>query len=61
MKPISEDWARTIDSVTKVVTALVIIFGGGFAFYQYLDGRTAQIQTARLEVIKPVLEKRLQF
>jgi hypothetical protein len=58
---ISADYARTIDSITKVVTALAIIGGGFWAVYQYLDGRSYQLTAARIESYKPLLEERLRL
>ncbi len=61
LKPIPEEWARTIDCFTKLVTAVVIIFGGWWTVYQYLNGRADQLSTQRIEARKPLLEKRLQL
>jgi hypothetical protein len=61
VKPISEDWARTVDCVGKALTAIAIILGGGWTVYQYLDGRSYQLTTARIEAQKPFLDKRLQL
>lgn len=61
MKPIPEEWARTIDCLTKLLTAVVIVFGGWWTVYQYLNGRTNQLATQRLEAQKPLLEERLRL
>jgi len=61
LKPISEDWARTIGCITSAFTSLALIFGGGWTLYQYLDNRTYQLQTARFEAIKPIFEVRLKL
>ena len=59
--PISEDWARTIDSVAKLITALAIVFGGWWTLYQYFKGREDQQVTQRIEATKPLLQKRLDL
>jgi hypothetical protein len=61
MKPISEDWARTIGCITSAVTTLAIVVGGGWTLYQYLDNRKYQLETARFESIKPMYEQRLRL
>jgi hypothetical protein len=61
LKPISEEWARTIGCITSAFTSLALIFGGGWTLYQYLDNRTFQLETARYESIKPIFEERLKL
>jgi hypothetical protein len=61
LKPIAEEWARTIDCVAKLITALAILFGGGWTVYQYWKGRADQLRTQRIEATRPLLEKRLQL
>lgn len=61
IKPIPEEWARTIDCCTKLVTMLAIVLGGGWTVYQYFHTRTDQLRVERLEATKPILEKRLQL
>jgi hypothetical protein len=59
--PISEEWARTIDCLAKLITAFAILFGGWWTVYQYLKGRADQLNTQRIEARKPLFEKRLQL
>jgi len=61
LRPIPEEWARTIDCIAKLVTVLAILFGGGWTVYQYWKGRADQLRTQRIEATKPLLEKRLQL
>jgi hypothetical protein len=61
MKPISEGWARTIDCLAKLITAIAIDFGGLWAVYQFFDGRAYQLVTARIGAEKIFLEKRLEL
>ncbi len=60
LKPISEEWARTIGCITSAFTSLALVIGGGWTLYQYLDNRTYQLQTARFEALKPIFEERLK-
>src|SRR6266404_7422665 len=61
LRPIPEEWARTVDCFAKLITALAILFGGGWTVYQYGKGRADQLRTQRIEATKPLLEKRLQL
>jgi hypothetical protein len=61
MKPITEEWTRTIDCIAKSVTALAIVVGAFWALHVYSDNRAYQLATARIEAQKPLLEKRLEF
>src|ERR1700687_1196311 len=61
MKPITEAWARTIDCLAKLITAIAIFIGGLWAVYQYFDGRAYQLVTARIDAEKIFLEKRLEL
>jgi hypothetical protein len=68
MKTISEDQARTVDTICKVVTALALVVGGFIALFQYsaarhneLTAHQNEVLTRNLELKKPFLEKRLDF
>ena len=61
MKPISEEWARTIDCIAKSVTAVAIVIGAFWTLYVYSDNRAFQLTTARTEANKPLSEKRLEL
>jgi hypothetical protein len=61
VNPTSEPWARTIDAVAKIITAIAVICGVAFASYQYFSNREYQLTTARIEAQKPFLDKRLQM
>src|SRR5208283_6088521 len=61
MKPISEEWARTIDCITKLATAVAIVVGAFWTLYVYSDNRAFQLATARIEANKPLSEKRLEL
>jgi hypothetical protein len=56
---ITEAQSRTIDSILKIITTIAIIVGGAWTLYQYSENKQAQLFTARMEVRKPLLEKRL--
>jgi hypothetical protein len=61
IKPIREEWARTVDCLTKLVTALAIIFGGWWTVHQYTITRADQVRNQTIEARKPLAEKRLQI
>jgi hypothetical protein len=61
MKPISEEWARTIGCITGAFTSLALVIGGGWTLYEYFDHRAYQLETARFEAIRPVLDERLKL
>jgi hypothetical protein len=59
--PLDEGWARTLDALAKLATALAIVVGGGWTLIQYSITRTDQLRTQQIEASKPFLEKRLEF
>jgi hypothetical protein len=61
MKPITEEWARTIDCITKALITLAIVVGVFRTLHVYSDNKAYQLATARIEAQKPLLEKRLEF
>jgi hypothetical protein len=58
---VSEQWARTIDSTFKIVTGFAIVIGGYWTLYQYRENRAVQLRTERIQSIRPLLEKRLEY
>jgi hypothetical protein len=61
MKPITEEWARTIDCIARSVIALAIVVGVFWTLRVYSDNKAYQRATARIEAQRPLLEKRLEF
>ena len=61
MKPIREDWARTIDCCAKVVTALAIVFGGWWTLHQYQDNLRERRENNSNEASRPYRQKRLDI
>lgn len=72
MKPLSEEWTRTVDALVKIVGVLAIVVGGGWTVYQYFQNRNAQLaeqQEARqqqrlnelFEERRPFLQERLEL
>ena len=61
MKPISEQWARTIGCITSAFTSVALVIGGVWTLYEYFDHRAYQLETARFEAIKPILDERLKL
>lgn len=61
MFKLSEDRARFIDSMCKVITLAGFVAGGWWTLYKYFDGRDVAARTAAIEAKKPFEAERLNL
>lgn len=57
----TEDNARLVDTVAKLLTTLGLLVGGAWTVYTFLNTREHEAKTATLEARKPFEAKRLEL
>jgi hypothetical protein len=56
----TEDFQRTVEVVSKIVTTAALVFGGFWTVNSYFAQRQADLQNRELETRKQFLQKRLE-